>query len=1332
MNKVNEVWRCVYNNVDQLYFAKVINDEVMISDGFNIVRRYNISHINGCAYNGDILWLSTEGSNCLLGVDSADNVTYVKVPVEGTVRIFKAASGKKNYLVLDISCEQKHRYVLFDYSQKTIVTTLPITMDWQSGRDTLEELYVETDNNIGHIICEHTDVVSSRYSDEMSDEDILFYADLSWKKHDSLASITRKIHLYIDYETSDDISGSQTLLSDSNLRFPLFDYYLQHWLIQKSFSVSGRHVVYYCPDICGLIVGEPIGGHVCQIIELPCEIAEETNQFFFNDLRNQLYVIDQDNMIRIYSINCSDLEAVRTLNQVYDDAYVNGINLQRKRDAGDLSFWKILKRAIAAFSCEPVQQKNQNNCSDDRNSFKVTIETPVSGMLISERTHKRIVSFEDWKYKQEIFLKHTIDEETTFIFLSSIGQFSKMIRINEDVKNKGILSIEQELSIEDIECSCDRDAARKKLQTQPTNIYATTQLGYVGTDEDYNFILAILEDCYCKSVVNHGKNNVNVKACVNTVLRLANKYRRVDAIPVFKDLLIMADSIDLADSIREACCKLSELSGRFAYDKPFRIDFHVQTPIDISIFDAINNLRIVHVAQDKETMPDTTYYFRSSFGQFVLEVKIAGVTLPMEVSVDNGRRQGLRVFEQEDGILIIEYMTEKFSLLYSFCRDDGNVSLTRYMGGAREYIDFTVIPKKIRIPEFVSKIGKGAFQGQNATEVIVPAKLEAIEEEAFRYSELRYIKIPDSVSNIGVGAFENCRYLEEMTLPCSLDEVSDSMLEQTAISYIEIPGNVERIGENAFADCTLLKEVTIRQGVEVIAASAFSGCIRLTSVTIPNSVKSIESRAFDKCSEVVITGSKGSYAEKYALKNGISFSPDTNGEDFGLSREDDLVCNKFLKPGKIIIVSGPSVAGKSSVIKCLVSSYKNYETAIFATSRSIRPGEIPNVDYYFLTKEEFIQGIKKDLFFEYSLYVGNYYGTLKEPIYSSIRHGKNVILEMDMAGALKLKKEFPEMILVYILPPNVETVIKRLYNREQDEGLVRERLSVYSTEVYSMLRGDILLVNEKSENTAAKLVDFVDNSNGEDNNYDDNAELIFLLKNGIKKYLNGSSDDRLKTLPKTMANDSNFSLNVSAELREIRAILETIVEEKTDEKRIENLSSDELNEHNKVNVETECRADPFEDGSIKIENLKKQEYSKITFEKFINMFINYSVFKMNMSKIQDVITVIDGKGIIQGISHVTLKRYMQKDTYGKVDVQHYKPLFDLYEQTIKKEKERVEILVRAFSLSDQCKHLQYDDIKNIIIDILHEKCKSVSVRKSFNSVTTETIRDLSSDRDTER
>lgn len=390
---MDELWRCVYNNADQLYFAKVFNDEVMISDGFNIVRRYSTPNINGCAYNGDTLWLSMKENNSLLAVDSADNVTYIKILAEGAVRIFKAASGQKNYLVLDIPYEEKSCYVLFDCFQKAIVTRLPITINCKPGCDTLDDLYVEADNNTGHIICEYKEEVPSRYSDEINDEDILFYAELFWNEHDSIASITKRIHLYIDYETSDNVSGNQTLLSDSDLRFPLFCY-LRHWLIQKSFSSSGRYVVYYCPDICGLIIGEPIGGRVYKIIDLPYEVAEENNQFFFNDLRNQLYVIDQDNMIRIYSIECSDLEAVEILNQVYD-AYVKRISHQRRCDAGDLSFWKILKRAIASFSCKLVLKRNRSALDCNKNGFSVTIETPVSEVLVSECAHEKVVSFEE-------------------------------------------------------------------------------------------------------------------------------------------------------------------------------------------------------------------------------------------------------------------------------------------------------------------------------------------------------------------------------------------------------------------------------------------------------------------------------------------------------------------------------------------------------------------------------------------------------------------------------------------------------------------------------------------------------------------------------------------------------------------------------------------------------------------------------------------------------------------------------------------------------------------------------------------------------------------------
>lgn len=82
---------------------------------------------------------------------------------------------------------------------------------------------------------------------------------------------------------------------------------------------------------------------------------------------------------------------------------------------------------------------------------------------------------------------------------------------------------------------------------------------------------------------------------------------------------------------------------------------------------------------------------------------------------------------------------------------------------------------------------------------------------------------------------------------------------------------------------------------------------------------------------------------------------------------------------------------------------------------------------------------------------------------------------------------------------------------------------------------------------------------------------------------------------------------------------------------------------------------------------------------------------------------------IDRLKQLVVKRYMREDTYGKLDVQHYKPLFDLYEQTIKEEKERAELLVRAFSLSNQCRHLQYDDIKNIIIDSFKSRVNDLCI-----------------------
>lgn len=124
------------------------------------------------------------------------------------------------------------------------------------------------------------------------------------------------------------------------------------------------------------------------------------------------------------------------------------------------------------------------------------------------------------------------------------------------------------------------------------------------------------------------------------------------------------------------------------------------------------------------------------------------------------------------------------------------------------------------------------------------------------------------------------------------------------------------------------------------------------------------------------------------------------------------------------------------IVNSLISLNKNYIKATPATSRNKRPGEKPNQDYYFLSEQEFVQKINNDAFFEYSNYLGLYYGTLKAPIYSDIECGKNVILDISLEEAFKLKRKYPEIILVYITPPDATTAIMRLRKREQNDKQV--------------------------------------------------------------------------------------------------------------------------------------------------------------------------------------------------------------------------------------------------------------------------------------------------------
>ena len=152
-----------------------------------------------------------------------------------------------------------------------------------------------------------------------------------------------------------------------------------------------------------------------------------------------------------------------------------------------------------------------------------------------------------------------------------------------------------------------------------------------------------------------------------------------------------------------------------------------------------------------------------------------------------------------------------------------------------------------------------------------------------------------------------------------------------------------------------------------------------------------------------------------------------------------------MNKGKLIVLSGPSGSGKGTVVKELVRG-GDFVVSISATTRSPRDGEVNGVNYYFLSKDEFEEKISADGFLEYAQYNGNYYGTPKKPVYDKLDEGINVILEIEVQGALKVKEVCPDALMIMISPPTYENLEKRLRGRgdTKEEDIIK-RLDLSST-----------------------------------------------------------------------------------------------------------------------------------------------------------------------------------------------------------------------------------------------------------------------------------------------
>ncbi|AMD95507.1 guanylate kinase [Leptotrichia sp. oral taxon 847] len=177
--------------------------------------------------------------------------------------------------------------------------------------------------------------------------------------------------------------------------------------------------------------------------------------------------------------------------------------------------------------------------------------------------------------------------------------------------------------------------------------------------------------------------------------------------------------------------------------------------------------------------------------------------------------------------------------------------------------------------------------------------------------------------------------------------------------------------------------------------------------------------------------------------------------------------------GKLVVVSGPSGSGKSTVTK-LVKDRLNIPLSISATTRKPRNGEIDGKDYYFLTKEEFQKKIKNDEFYEFANVHGNYYGTLKKTVEENLEKGLNVILEIDVQGALIVKEKKKDAVLVFFKTENLEVLENRLRNRKTDsEEVIELRLKNAKKELEYEKKYDYVIVNKNIEESCNELINII-------------------------------------------------------------------------------------------------------------------------------------------------------------------------------------------------------------------------------------------------------------------
>lgn len=182
----------------------------------------------------------------------------------------------------------------------------------------------------------------------------------------------------------------------------------------------------------------------------------------------------------------------------------------------------------------------------------------------------------------------------------------------------------------------------------------------------------------------------------------------------------------------------------------------------------------------------------------------------------------------------------------------------------------------------------------------------------------------------------------------------------------------------------------------------------------------------------------------------------------------------FEQKGILFVLSGPAGVGKGTVRKRLFEKETHLKYSVSATTRQMRPGEEEGVDYFYKSKEAFEQMIEENDLLEYAQYVDNYYGTPRQYVLDELNKGNDVFLEIEVQGALQVKKNFPEGVFIFLFPPSLEELKNRIVNRgTETNDVIKQRLQEARNEIEMMREYDYVVVNDDVDHAVEKVKSIV-------------------------------------------------------------------------------------------------------------------------------------------------------------------------------------------------------------------------------------------------------------------